>query len=63
MTTQDFIDENRGELDAYIRNALASPDFDLDDSERELWIANDEGLYRWAAEEGVDPDEDDDEDA
>ena len=23
------------------------------DSERKLWVVNDEGLYRWATEEGV----------
>ncbi len=56
MTLKEFIDENRGELDKCIRNALDRPNFELDDDAREDWIANDEGLYNWAKSEGVDMD-------
>ena len=68
MTTQfmsmaAFINEHRGELDEYIRAAVSNPNFDIDDDEREQWIVNDEGLYRWALECGVDVyDEEDDDD-
>ena len=58
MTMQMFIDENRGELDRLIRNAIGNPNADIDDDERELWINNDEGLYSWAIGEGLDPDND-----
>ena len=57
-----FIAENRGELDAAIRRALGDPNFNLDDDERELWIANDEGLYLWAKSEGVNVDGEEDTD-
>ncbi len=57
MSTQDFISENRGELDRIIRKALGCPNFNLDDDERALWIANDEGLYLWAQSEGVEDDD------
>jgi len=53
MTLQEFIDDNRAELDSGIRAAIGQPNFDLDDDERELWIMNDEGLYNWALSEGV----------
>lgn len=57
---QTFIDNNRGELDQRIRAALESPNFDIDDNERAMWIANDDGLYSWARSEGAMNDEDDD---
>lgn len=57
MTLREFIDEHRGELDKCIRNAVGDQNFDIDDDEREMWIANDEGLYEWARSEGVDMDE------
>lgn len=50
---QDFIDENRGQLDERIRSALRDPNANLDDDDRKQWIANDEGLYHWARNEGV----------
>ena len=52
MRMQDFIRDNRAEIDAVIRRN--DPNADTSDSERELWIANDEGLYNWAISEGVD---------
>ena len=53
MTLQEFIDDNRDELDLMIRTAIDQPNFDLDDEERRVWIMNDEGLYNWALESGV----------
>lgn len=53
-TMKEFIEENRGELDAAIRTATGQPNADIDDDERENWILNDEGLYNWAKDEGVD---------
>ena len=52
MTMQEFIDAHRGELDELIRKA-SDPNCEIDDRERELWIANDQGLYDWACSEGV----------
>jgi hypothetical protein len=51
MTLKEFIKENKDEIDAAIQ--MASPGTRLSDSERRLWILNDEGLYRWAKIEGV----------
>ena len=48
----NFIQENKSEIDSYILSK--SPNNRLDDDERELWIMNDEGLYLWAKREGVD---------
>ena len=47
----EFIRENRNELDAAIHRVV--PGYQLNDSERRVWILNDEGLYRWARSEGV----------
>ena len=51
MTMQEFIRDNRAAIDAIIRRN--DPNADTSDDERELWIANDEGLYMWAKSEGV----------
>lgn len=48
MRLRDFISENREEIDKCIRAALNDPDYRLNNSEREMWIQNDEGLYSWA---------------
>lgn len=50
---QQFIKENREELDQAIRRALGGELPYKSDEERRLWILNDEGLYRWARSEGV----------
>jgi hypothetical protein len=47
-----------GALDYAIRGTLHDPNFELDNDERELWIANDESLYNWARSEGAVDDED-----
>lgn len=49
---QEFIQENREEIDRVIRSkskATAS----INNEERRLWILNDEALYNWARSEKV----------
>jgi len=54
MRLQDFIKENRAELDECIARAISQDKNPLpNDSERRLWILNDEGLYNWARSNGV----------
>lgn len=65
MTLRQFIKENRAELDACIlsvqfrhdgrggRGTIPDPPPKISDSERRLWILNDESLYRWARSCGV----------
>lgn len=52
MTLREFIRQNRDELDSAIHAALGSR-VKLNNDDREEWILNDEGLYRWARSEGV----------
>ena len=59
MSIEAFIDENRETIDAAIRRAISAGrnipfEMELGDDERADWIANDEGLYNWAIDEGVD---------
>lgn len=51
MTLMTFIRQNKAEIDAAIRQAC--PNAKLNNHEREMWILNDESLYRWARSEGV----------
>lgn len=51
MEIDQFIEENRQELIRCIQNAV--PNCRIDDDEIERWIANDEGLYLWAIDMGV----------
>jgi hypothetical protein len=56
MTLQEFIKNNRAELDLAIHRALGQEygyRAELDDKERRLWILHDEQLYNWARSEGV----------
>lgn len=53
MTLEEYVEEHRGELDKYIREAIGRPNFDLDDNEREDWVLNDEYLYNMALRAGV----------
>jgi len=54
MKLQDFIKENREEIDDCIARALNMGKNPLaNDHERRLWILNDEGLYNWARSAGV----------
>ena len=50
MRLQDFIRENRQELDECIKRVC--PNCRLNDEDRKQWILNDEGLYNWARYEG-----------
>ena len=53
MKLQDFIKENRAELDQCIARALnMDKNPRPNDDERRLWVLNDEGLYNWARCEG-----------
>ena len=51
MTLRQFIKENRQALDEIIQGL--APGSSKSDSERELWVLNDEDLYNWARSEGV----------
>jgi hypothetical protein len=65
MKIRDFIANNRAELERAInaaiyrydgnggRGRVPEPAPRLSASEIRDWIANDEGLYRWARQEGV----------
>lgn len=65
MTLKDFIKENRAGIDKAInsvlykhngqggRGVIPDPPPRRGDKERRLWILNDEVLYRWARQEGV----------
>lgn len=51
MTMQQFIKENREQIDQAIKSVC--PNCRLNNSDRRQWILNDEGLYRWARSYGV----------
>ena len=65
MRMREFIKQNREALDEAINAALfrydgrggrgvvPDPAPRRNDSERESWVLNDEGLYSWARSEGV----------
>lgn len=46
-----WIRANRAAIDDHIRAEV--PGARIDDDERERWVLNDEALYRWAQDEGV----------
>lgn len=50
MTLEQFIDENREEIDAIMQ---AEGSIFFDDEEREIWIQNHETLYDMAINAGV----------
>lgn len=52
MTIREFIKENRADLDEAIKRACLNVRL-LNDEDRRLWVLNDEGLYNWARNEGV----------
>ena len=65
MRMREFIKQHRGEIDKGIdsvtyrydgrggKGTIPYPPPKHNDKERETWIMNDEGLYRWAKSEGV----------
>lgn len=48
----EWIKANRSAIDAAIRRAVPNAAI-FNDSERRMWVLNDEGLYMWAKSEGV----------
>lgn len=52
MRLREFIRKNREELDRIIKGEVPNSRR-LNDEEREMWVLNDEGLYKWARREGV----------
>ena len=54
MSIREFIKRNKRQLDIVV---CSRPGMDgkkpVDERDYELWILNDEGLYRWAQSEGV----------
>jgi len=46
MTLKEFIRKNRKEIDASIKRVCDN--CRLNDTERRLWILNNESLYNWA---------------
>jgi hypothetical protein len=57
MTMRQFIKTNREEIDRCVWNHTThrynQPQRLTSDKERQEWILNEEGLYRWAKSEGV----------
>jgi hypothetical protein len=59
MTMREFIRKNRAKLDEAIDRAenygrkTPIEKGKRNDNDRQVWILNDEGLYRWARSEGV----------
>jgi hypothetical protein len=51
LPMRTFLQENRAALNAYIETQC--PECPINARERELWVRNDERLYRWARREGV----------
>lgn len=47
MNMTEFIRQNRAEIDEITKSSIKN------DSERRLWILNDESLYLWAKSQGV----------
>ena len=57
MKLSQFIKDNRAALDSAIDRAMGTRDDSRamrkrNDRERQEWILNDEGLYRWARSSG-----------
>lgn len=56
MRLREFIKQNRQEIDRCVWNFTThrynQPQSLNSDKEREEWVMNDEGLYRWAQSEG-----------
>ena len=62
---REFVRQNRAEIDKAInsvmyrwdgnggRGTVPTPAPTYNDEERQQWVLNDEGLYRWARTEGV----------
>lgn len=53
MTTRQFVRKYRHRITDIMRSLGATGR--MNDSERELWVMNNEKLYRYAISEGMDP--------
>jgi len=53
MTINEFIKDNRSELLTAIQSVASIDGIDDIDGEIELWVMNDESLYNWALDSGV----------
>jgi len=53
LLERQFIRDNKKEIDRAIRRTGFPREATLNNKDREEWILNDEGLYRWAQVEGV----------
>jgi hypothetical protein len=53
ISIKTFIRNHRADIDSTIRSICPNVG-SLNDSDREDWVLNDEGLYNWARSEGVD---------
>jgi len=56
MTLSEFVEDNASEIDQVILGYLTPAQFEsqnIDDDDREDWVLNDEGLYTWAVDAGV----------
>lgn len=51
VSKRDFIKQNRDFIDSCIKSVCDN--CKLNDSERENWVLNDEGLYNFAKSRGV----------
>ena len=49
-----FVREHRALIDNIARSVSGNKDLKLNDSDREDWVLNEEGLYKLAQSEGVD---------
>jgi hypothetical protein len=54
MTIEDFVSENRKEIDKVIKSqSTGRRKIAIDDEERRVWVLNNEWLYNMAMDEGV----------
>jgi hypothetical protein len=53
MSMREFLRRNRNEIDECIARVLKCKKQPTNDNEREIWVLNDEGLYRLARSQGV----------
>ena len=50
ISLTNWIKQNRKEIDTHIKNVCPNNQY-FNDSERRLWVLNDENLYTWAKRE------------
>lgn len=56
VSIDQYIDQNRAAITAYVRNLFPGDKIRTDDNELRLWLLNEEPLYRAMLSAGVDPD-------